>query len=141
MPSAVTGRQWPALSPAKKIPSSVALRSLCGIQLPWKRDGVDVHVARELERRVLDVVARVERADADAHLVAGGERPAVALRDVARVEPQLEVVAAAVRVDLEAAGEEGLGRLDVRAGAEDAPPAERVDDERGAQVAAVGVDA
>ena len=33
MPSAVSGRQWPAESPTKKT-SSVALRILCGIQLP-----------------------------------------------------------------------------------------------------------
>ena len=37
MPSAVSGRQWPAESPTKKMPSSVAARSWCGIQLPWKR--------------------------------------------------------------------------------------------------------
>ena len=35
MPSAVSGRQWPAESPTKKMPSSVAGRSLWGIQLPW----------------------------------------------------------------------------------------------------------
>ena len=37
MPSAVSGRQWPAESPTKNTPSSVAGRSRCGIQLPWKR--------------------------------------------------------------------------------------------------------
>ncbi len=39
MPSAVAGMQWPALSPTKKTPSSVARRSLCGIQLPWNPSG------------------------------------------------------------------------------------------------------
>ena len=43
-------------------------------------------------------------------------------------------------MDLQAARQAGLGRLDPLARVEHAPPAERVDDERGAQVAAVGVD-
>jgi hypothetical protein len=43
-------------------------------------------------------------------------------------------------VDLEAARDAGIGRLDVLAGAQDAPPAEGVDDQRRAEVAAVGVD-
>ena len=42
--------------------------------------------------RLLDVVARVERADADPHLVARGERPAVARAHVALVDPQLELL-------------------------------------------------
>jgi hypothetical protein len=43
-------------------------------------------------------------------------------------------------VDLQAAGEQRLGRLDRAARVEDPAPAERVDDERGGHVAAVGVD-
>ncbi len=39
MPSAVAGMQWPALSPTKNTSSSVARRSLWGIQLPWKPSG------------------------------------------------------------------------------------------------------
>ncbi len=39
IPSAVSGRQWPAESPTMKTPSSVAGRSACGIQLPWKPSG------------------------------------------------------------------------------------------------------
>ena len=61
------------------------------------------HVGGQRQRRVLDVQARVERADADPQLVARRERPAVAGRDVAAVEPQLEVVAGAVRMDLQPA--------------------------------------
>ena len=37
MPSAVVGRQCPALSPTKNVRASTAGRSRCGIQLPWKR--------------------------------------------------------------------------------------------------------
>ena len=140
MPSAVVGRQWPALSPTKKTPSSIAGRSSCGIQLPCQRSAGTPTSRGELQRRLLDVVARVERADADAQLAVGGKRPRVARADVLRVDPQLEVVAAGVRVDLQPARQARLGRLDVRARAEDPPPAERVDDQRRAQVAAVGVD-
>ena len=45
-----------------------------------------------------------------------------------------------MRVDLQAAREARLGRLDALVVVEHAAPAERVDDERGAQIAAVGVD-
>ena len=102
MPSAVSGRQWPALSPAKKIPSSTAGGSgadpVALVAVRLLGDVLD-----QPQRRLLDGVVRVERADADAHLVARGERPAVAGVDVARVDPQLEVVARALRVDLQAA--------------------------------------
>src|SRR4051794_5897408 len=52
---------------------------------------------------VLDVEAGIERADADALLVARWEAPAVTRRDVAAVDPDLEVLAAAVWMDLETA--------------------------------------
>ena len=77
--------------------------------------GGEPEVVREPDRRLAHVVARVERADADAHLVAGGEAPAVAAPHVARVEPQLEVVARRRGVHLEAARERGLRRLDAPA--------------------------
>ena len=102
--------------------------------------GRHADVGGELQRRLLDVVARVERPDADAQLAVGGKRPRVAALDVLRVDPQLEVVAAGVRMDLQAAREARVGRLDVRALAEDPPPAEAVDDQRRRDVAAVGVD-
>jgi hypothetical protein len=85
------------------------------------------------------MVAGVERADADAQLAVGGKRPRVAALDVLRVDPQLEVVATGVGVDLQPARQASVGRLDVRAGAEDPPPAEAVDDQRRGQVAAIGV--
>ncbi len=43
-------------------------------------------------------------------------------------------------MDLQAARQQGVGRLDVVAGAQHPPPAQRVHDHPGADVAAVGVD-
>ena len=77
--------------------------------------GGDVEVAGQAHGRLLDVVARLERADADAQLVARGEAPRVAGAHVGGVEPQLEVVAGGVRMDLEAARQARVGRLDRRA--------------------------
>ena len=69
MPSAVVGRQCPALSPTKKTPSSVAGRIWCGIQLPCQRSaGTPTVGARARTVGSLDVVARVEGPDADAQL-------------------------------------------------------------------------
>ena len=82
----------------------------------------------------------IEGADADPLLVARGEAPAVAGRDVAAVDPDLEVVRAALGMDLEPARERRVGRLVAAVGGEDPPPAERVDDQSGGDVAAVGVD-
>ena len=137
MPSAVTGRQWPALSPAKKI-------AVLGGGADAMRDPVALVAVRllpdvlhELQRRLLDRVVRVERADADPHLVPGRERPAVAGVDVARVDPQLEVVAGALGVHLEASRERPVRRLEVVADAEHTTPAEGVDDQRGGHIAAV----
>jgi len=62
-----------------------------------------VQVVRQLDGRVLDVEAGVEGADPDTHLVVGGEAPAVAGGDVAAVDPDLEVVAAAGGMHLQAA--------------------------------------
>src|SRR5687767_6005871 len=59
-------------------------------------DCVLAEVRCEPDRRILDVVARVERADADPQLVVGREAPAVAGRDVRAVDPELEVGAGAV---------------------------------------------
>src|SRR3954452_10232602 len=64
---------------------------------------VSLQVLRVQHGGVLDVEAGVERAHADALLAACGEAPAVPGRDVAPVDPNLEVVASAVRVNLEAA--------------------------------------
>ncbi len=76
---------------------------LVGDPVALVADGVDVEVRGQAHGRLLDVVARVERADADAQLVAGREAPRVARAHVGGVEPQLEVVAGAMRVDLQAA--------------------------------------
>src|SRR5690348_14805105 len=83
---------------------------------------------------------RPERADADSHLVARREAPRVARADVGGVDPQLELISAPGWVHLEATREARVRRLDRRAAGEHAPPAERVDDQRGRDVAAVGVD-
>ena len=58
---------------------------------------------------------------------------------VAAVDPHLQIVAGAERVHLEPAREQRVGRLDVGPGPEHAAPAERVDDQRRADLAAVGV--
>jgi len=102
--------------------------------------GGDADIGGELERRLLDVVLGVEGPDADAQLAVGRERPRVAALDVLRIDPQLEVGSGRVGVDLQAAREPRVGRLDVGSGGKDPPPAHGVDDERGAQVAPVGVD-
>ena len=59
------------------------------------------------------------------------------MADERAVDPDVEVDAAAVRMHLEPARDRRVGRLHVGAGAEHAPPAERVDDERRGQLAAV----
>ncbi len=101
--------------------------------------GRDAEVAGEPDGRVLDVVRGPERADADAQLVLGGEAPRVARAHVARVDPQLHLLAARVRMHLQPAREARVRRLDRRSVGQHAPPAEPVDDERRAQRAAVGV--
>ena len=69
---------------------------------------------------------------------AGTRQPKPAARQPA-IDPDVERVAGAVvaRMDLEATRERRVRRLVVRTG-EDAPPAERVDHDRRAQLAAVG---
>ena len=108
--------------------------------VPLVADPVLAQVLGQQLGRLAHVEARVEGADADPQLVAGRERPAVAGGDVAAVDPDLEVLAAAVRVHLEPARERRVGRLEAVAGGEHAAPAERVDDERRREHAAVGLD-
>ena len=103
--------------------------------------GRPAEVVGQQHGRVLDMEAWVERADADAHLVARGEAPAVAGGHVAAVDPDLQVLRPAVRVHFEPARQRRVGRLVDAVGGENAPPAERVDDERRAQLAAVCGDA
>ncbi len=98
----------------------------------------DAEVAGEPDSRLLDVVGGPEGPHADAELVAGGEAPAVTGADVAGVDPQLHVAALAVGMDLEAAREGRVRGLDGGRGGEHAAPAERVHDQRGAELAAVG---
>src|SRR4051794_777119 len=50
-------------------------------------DGLTVEALRELDSRLTHVEARIEGADADAHLVAGGEAPAVSRRHDFSVDP------------------------------------------------------
>src|SRR5215207_7879120 len=89
---------------------------------------------------LLDVEAWIEGADPDPLLVGGGEAPAVARRHVAAVDPDLEVVAGAAGVDLEAPREGGIRGLVAAVGSEDPAPAERVHDQRRRDVAPVGAD-
>ena len=117
MPSAVSGRQWPAESPQKKTPVLGAAPELVRDPVALVADRVALEVVGKEHRRVLHVEARVERADADPGLLARGERPAVAGGHVAAVDPDLEIVAGPGRVDLEAARERRIGRL-VAAGGE-----------------------
>src|SRR3954464_8834933 len=81
---------------------------------------------------------RVERADADAHLFAGGEAPAVAGGDVAAVDPDLEIGAGAIWVHLEAARERRVRRLIDAVARQHAAPPKSVDDQGRGQVTSVG---
>ncbi len=95
-------------------------------------------IAGERHGRLPDAVVRVERADAHPQLAGRRERPAVARADHALVDPHLEVLAGAAGVDLQPAREARVRRLDQRP-AQHPLPAERVDDQGGRDVAAVGV--
>ena len=87
----------------------------------------------------LDVEAGIERADADPHLVGGREAPAVAGGHVGAVDPDLHVRRRAPGGCTSSPRESSAsGGWIVVAGAEHAPPAERVDDQRRADLAAVG---
>ena len=95
----------------------------------------------EPDGRLLDVVARVERADADPHLVARGERPAVAR---ARRSP-CGSTPRGPRTDppgwtSSPRESSASGGWTLSSAPEHAPPAERVDEQRRRDVAAVGVD-
>ena len=132
MPSAVSGRQWPARVAGEEHavlgrPGAAGAGSSC----PGSRPAAAPTSSTSRSVGCLTWIVRVERADADPQLVARGERPAVAGVDVARVDPQLEVGAGAARD-----GPPGRARAAPRAagrsspGAEHPPPAERVDDQR-----------
>ena len=95
MPSAVSGRQCPAESPAKKTPASAAVPQPVRDPVALVADGVALEPLSQLDGRLLDVEARVERPDADAHLVVRGEAPAVAGRHDRAVDPDLELAARA----------------------------------------------
>ena len=132
MPSAVSGRQWPAESPAKKTSPSAAGAQLVRDPVALVADGVAAQPLGELDRRLLDVEARVERADADPHLVVAREsssrsRPARSSgRSRSRARRSMPR-----GMHLEAARERRVRRL-VAVGAEHPAPAERVHDQRSA---------
>ena len=84
MPSAVSGRQCPAESPTKKMPSSAGVAQPVRDPVALVADRIALEVLGQQHRGVLDVEARVEGADADAQLLAGREAPAVAGGHVAR---------------------------------------------------------
>ena len=101
--------------------------------------GIAVEVAGQPHGRLLDVMARIEGADADADLAVRREAPRVSGRHVAAVDPDLEVLVAAVRMHLEPARKRRVRGL--KGGSrrvENAAPAQRVDDQRRGQLAAVG---
>jgi len=102
-------------------------------------DVVAVQVRGQQLGRLADVEPGVEGADADPGLLAGREAPAVARRDVAAVDPDLEVLGAAGRVHLEPARERRVGRLVAGGPGEHPAPAERVDDQGGGDDATVGL--
>ena len=132
MPSPESGKQWPALSPTKKTPSSAAGAQAVREPVALVADGVGVERGGERDGRRLDVVARLVGADADARLAAGRHAPAVAAADERAVDPDVEGVAVAAGRrgwTSRPAAQRRVGRLVVRVG-EHAPPAERVDDER-----------
>ena len=140
MPSAVVGRQCPALSPTKKMPSPVAGRIWCGIQLPCQRSaGTPTSAARR------SVGSARGRAGRTSRRRRAARRPPGTTRSTRRGRSGGPATArgrrpCGVRVDLQAARQARLGRLDALVGVEHAAPAERVDDERRAQIAAVRVD-
>ncbi len=102
-------------------------------------DGVGAQILGQSHRRFAYVEPRIKRADADPQLTRGGKAPPVAGGHVPPVDPHLEVIPGAMRMDLEPARQERVGRLDVAAPAEHPPPAKPVDDQGGADVAPVGV--
>ena len=115
-----------------------AVAELVGDPVALVALGRQIEALGQLDGRVLDVVVGVEAADPDAELVAGREAPAVSGGNDSALDPELEVRAGAAGMDLETARERRVGRL--VAVAEDPAPAERVDDQRGRDDAAVGPD-
>ena len=104
-------------------------------------DGLDAEPRRRGGRRLLDRDARIVGAGADARLAVGRHAPAVAAADQRAVDQHVEcAVAAVVRMHLEPARERPALAVE-GVGAEDAAPAERVDDERRNDVAAIGAHA
>jgi len=73
---------------------------LVGDPVALVADRRSFEVVGQQDRRVLDVEARVERTDPDSLLIAGGKVPAVAGGDVTSVDPDLEVVRAALRMQI-----------------------------------------
>ena len=137
------GRQWPAESPAKKTPSSAAVAHLVGD--PVALVAVGGGTARspgEPDRRLPDVVARLERADADAQLAPGGERPAVAgvARTPSRSIHTSRSEPPAARVDLQAARQPRLGGLDRLVAPRSRRQPSASTTSAACEVAAVGVD-
>ena len=103
-------------------------------------DLLSAEVGGEQIGPLADVVTRPVGAGPDPQLLARGEAPAVAGARVAAVDPDLEVVAVSSRMDLQRPGQRRVDRLEVVTGGEDPPPAERVEDQRGVDRAAVGLD-
>ena len=99
-------------------------------------DRLTAELFSELDGRLLDVETRVEGTDPDAHLIGGRKAPSVTGGYHRSVDPDLQIAPVPEGMYLEAARERG-GRGLVAARAEDPPPPEPVDDEWGAELAAV----
>ena len=142
-PRPSVGRQWPALSPTKKTPSSIGRRAAGGgSSCPGS---ARLATSRSSARRTVGSLTwsrgSNEPTPTRSSSPAGNDQRVAGAARSARSIHSSRSVAGAVRVDLQAARQRArpaAGSLAARG--EHAPPAERVDDQRRAQVAAVGVD-
>src|SRR4030095_9338847 len=139
MPSPDSGKQWPALSPTQKTPSSTARRRRWGNQLPWKRTASASSRPASRTGGSLTWWRGSEAAAPRPGAAPGGTRPPVAAAHERALAPDVERVPlpARVRMDLQAPRQRRVGRLVVRRG-QRAPPPQRVAHERRAERAAVG---
>ena len=112
MPSAVSGRQWPAESPAKKTSSVDGARAACaGSSCPGSgpRPGAAAPRGRP-SAPSRGSAGRTSRRPTRISSC-GGEAPAVAGRHDRAVDPDLELAARSAGMHLEPARERGVGRL------------------------------
>src|SRR4051794_39510758 len=119
----VAGEENPALGAAAQ---------LVGNPVALVADAVGIQVFGEKLGGGADVKTGIEGADPDPQLVTGRERPSVAGGDVAAVDPDLQVLAFALGVDLEPARERRVGGVGALAPGQHPAPSPRGGRERGA---------